>query len=328
MDPRIKLLSYSSLTTLHSCPRKFELYRLKATENDMEVTAAVNQNITFAFGHVVGDGIQQVMCGISEEEVIFKMFCDWHADLSDINPKQAKSFYHAVAAVQNLISLRKHGFLEDYEVLEYKGKPASELTFRVTFPDGFKLRGAVDAVLKHKETGSILVLECKTSSAAALNPTTYKNSAQAIGYSVVLDVIAPETSSYEVLYLVYLTKQTKFETFRFPKSYLQRATWIQEVLLDIETIKMYDTVGVYPMRGESCSAWGRDCEYLNQCTLNNKYVTTPFKEYMELDNKIYDIELSLMDLITAQLDKNLANTIPELASTEATQIETYDGDLL
>jgi hypothetical protein len=330
IDPRLKELSYSTLLKLHSCPRKFELYRKKATENEMEATAAINQNITFAFGHIVGDGIQQIMCGASEDEVIFKMFCDWHADLADINPKQLKSFYHAVLAVQTLINLRQHGFLEDYEVLIYNGKPAVELSFCITFPDGFRLRGYVDAVLRHKETGAILVLECKTSSAPTVNPTIYKNSAQAIGYSVVLDVIAPDVSSYDVLYLVYLTNQTKYETYRFPKTYLQRAIWIQELLLDIETIKMYEQLSVYPMRGESCSDFNRDCEYLAQCNLSNKYVTLPLPKDYKGDIAVYDINLTLLDLITAQLDKNTSEAVDSepLVLPQMDDGFMFDGELL
>jgi hypothetical protein len=72
---------------------------------------------------------------------------------------------------------------------------------------------------------------------------------------------------------------------------------------------MYEGVGVYPMRGESCSAWGRDCEYLNQCTLNNKYITTPLTSNdVIVDDKVYDIQLTLMDLINAQMNKNTASS--------------------
>lgn len=303
IDGRIRLLSYSGLLTLHTCPRKYELYRKKATDDDMEATAASNQNLTFAFGHVVGEGIQDVMDGMEEADVIWKMFLGWHASLADYNPKQNKSFYLAVIAIQRIISLRANGFLDDYELLQYNGKSAKELSFRITLPDGFKFRGSVDAVLRHKVTGKILVLECKTSSSANLNPTTYKNSSQAIGYSVVLDVIAPEISSYDVLYLVYLTKDMSYEQLRFTKTYLQRATWIQELLLDVEVIKLYERTGIYPMRGESCNDFFRDCEYLNQCTLSTELITTPVVEEAILDDKVYDIELTLQDILDAQFAK-------------------------
>lgn len=320
-DPRLKLMSYSSNLTLHKCPRKYQLYKLKSIEDEVDVDAAINQNLTFAYGHVVGEGIQDVMDGISEEEVIWKMFLAWHANLEDRNEKQNKSFYLAVAAIQRFLSLRANGFLQDYELLEFKGKSAKELSFRIHLPDGFKYRGSVDAVLRHKVTGQILVLECKTSSSATLYPTTYKNSAQAVGYSVVLDVIAPEISSYDVLYLVYLTKDMAYEQLKFTKTYLQRATWIQELLLDVETIKLYERTGVYPMRGESCMDFFRDCEYLNQCTLQTKLITTPFTEKSVLDDKIYDVELTLDQIIEGQMKK----VIPIM---EAQQAVPQDGDTM
>ncbi len=325
-DPRLKLLSYSSLGTLHKCPRKYQLYRLKAVDDDSDPLAASNQNLTFAFGHVVGDAIQDVLDGLSEEQIIWKMFLGWHANLADNNDKQKKSFYLAVIALQRIISLRKNGFLAEYELLIFNGKPCKELSFRITLPDGFKYRGSVDAVLRHKITGKILVLECKTSSMATLNPTMFKNSAQAIGYSVVLDVVCPEINSYEVLYLVYLTKDMSYEQLKFPKTYLQRATWIQELLLDVETIKLYERTGVYPMRGESCYDFYRDCEYLNQCTLTTRLITSPLVVDAILDDKVYDIELTLEDLIEGQMRKIIP--ILDVTHTETLEAIPQDGDTM
>ena len=322
LDPRIKLLSYSGLQKFHSCPRKYQLHRLKAIDDEANPEAASNQNLTFAFGHVVGEGIQDVLDGMTKTEIIWKLFLGWHANLTDENPKQVKSFYWAVLAIQKFISLRENGFLDEYELMVFNGKPAKELSFRITMPGGFKFRGSVDAVLRHKISGKILVLECKTSSMVNLNPTTFKNSSQGIGYSVVLDVIAPEISSYDVLYLVYLTKDQVYEQLMFPKTYLQRASWIQELLLDIEVIKLYENTGVYPMRGESCSAWGRDCEYLNQCTLSTALITTSPVVGAVHDDKVYDVELSLEDLIEGQMKKVIP--IMELSMSDAIP---QDGDI-
>jgi hypothetical protein len=196
-----------------------------------------------------------------EDAVIWSAFLGWEIDLDARNDKQGKSFYSAVIALQKFEAIKKL-LLGDYELVYYNGKPATELGFRITFPDGFKLRGFVDAVLRHKVTGKILVLECKTTGSSTINAATFKNSAQAIGYSVVLDVLFPGLSSYKVLYLVYKTKSFEFESLPFEKSYLQRAQWIQEVLLDIESIKMYESHGVYPQRGESCYSWYRELNTL------------------------------------------------------------------
>jgi hypothetical protein len=300
IDYRIRQLSYSSLLTLHTCPRKFELYK-KRTEHRAEESET--STITFSFGHVVGEAIQLALTpGISYSEIVMKMFTTWHADLFSYDEKGAKSFWDAMIALKRFLSLRESGFLQEYELVFHEGKPACELSFCINFPDGFRYRGYVDAVLRHKITGEVLVLECKTTGSKSLSPTTYKNSAQAIGYSIVLDAIFDPLSSYQVLYLIYQTHSRDYTTIPFVKTYLQRALWIQELLLDIETIKLYESAGVYPMRGESCYNFFRDCEYLQSCTMSNTYITKPCTPEVE-DKEVYQINLSLADLLENQLGK-------------------------
>jgi len=299
VDYRVRQLSYSSILTLHSCPRKFQLYRLRTTHKTEE---SVKSQVTFAYGHIVGEAIQLALEGKSEEEIVWRMFLGWHTDLFYEDPKLNKDFWGAVIALRKFLALRAGGFLQEYELVYYKGKPACELSFAIEFPDGFRLRGFVDAVLRHKVTGKVIVLECKTTGSTNINPATYKNSAQAIGYSIVLDAIFPELSSYEVLYLIYNTKAGEYLPLPFQKTYLQRALWIRELLLDIETIKMYEEAEVYPMHGESCYSFFRECEYLNVCQLSTEYLTKPCTE-AESDKTEYQITLTLNDLLETQLAK-------------------------
>jgi PD-(D/E)XK nuclease superfamily len=299
IDYRIRQLSYSSLLTLHSCPRKFQLYRLRTTHRTEE---SLKSTITFAYGHIVGEAIQLALTGASEDEIIWKMYLGWHTDLLAVDEKLKKSFWTAVLALQKFLQLRSQGFLNDYELVYHNGSPACELSFVVNFPGGFRLRGFVDAVLRHKDTGEILVLELKTTGAAAINPATYKNSAQAIGYSIVLDSLFPELSSYTVLYLVYQTKTREYTPIPFMKTFLQRALWIRELLLDIEQIERYEASEVYPMRGESCFSFGRECEYFNTCQLSTQYLTKPCTPEEE-DKTDYQVVLGLEDLLDSQLRK-------------------------
>lgn len=299
VDYRIRQLSYSSLLNLHECPRKFQLNRLRTTHRSAE---DIKSTITFAFGHIVGEAIQSALSGIPEDQVIWKMFLGWHTDLFAADPKGNKSFWEAVIAIQRLYVAISGGFLNDYDVVIYNDKPACELSFAINFPDGFRLRGFVDAVLVHKSTGQVIVLECKTTGNKSLNPATYKNSSQAIGYSVVLDHIYPELSSYDVLYLVYQTHSRTYTPITFSKTYLQRALWIRELLLDIETIKLYADADIYPMRGESCFSFFRECEYFNTCTLSTEYLTKKMTS-ADLDTTDYQINISLADLLDTQLSK-------------------------
>lgn len=304
MDIRLKDLSYSSLLTLHSCPRKFQLYRLQAarTEDDSN-----KSSVTFAFGHVVGEGIQQAFENIPEDQIIWNAFLMWDCDLLADNPKQNKSFWEAITAVQKFLSMRESGFLEDWQLAYIDGKPCCELSFILHLPDGFKYRGFVDAVLQNIKTGEIMVLECKTTGMSTVNSATYKNSAQAIGYSLVLDHLFPDHSSYEVLYLVYKTKGREFEPLPFTKSYLQRALWIRELLLDIDIIKLYEAADIYPMHGESCLEFFRECEYLYTCTLSTEKLTDPLTPEQERDilasHETFQLSISIEDLIKAQLRK-------------------------
>ena len=67
IDPRIRQLSYSSLLTLHSCPRKFQLSRLRSTHKAEE---SEKSTVTFAFGHVVGAGLAELLEGKNLDSVI------------------------------------------------------------------------------------------------------------------------------------------------------------------------------------------------------------------------------------------------------------------
>lgn len=152
-----------------------------------------------------------------------------------------------------------------------------------------------------------MVLEVKTTS-ANLNAAIYKNSAQAIGYSIVLDHLFPSLSAYKVLYLVYKTKSMEFEQLEFHKSYLQRALWIQELLLEKQKLQLYQEVGVYPMHGESCYDYYRECEYLNICTLSTSALAEPLtwagaKKILKENKQKYQVKVTIQELIAAQLAK-------------------------
>jgi hypothetical protein len=321
IDYRIRQLSYSSILSLHECPRKFQLYKLRAQRAEDSLIS----KITFAFGHVVGHGIQRILSNIPLRTVLWEMFLMWDVDLFAADEKKDKSFWFAVIAIEKFAHLRATtDFLEEYDVVEYNGKPACELSFCINFPDGFRLRGYVDVVLKHRVSGAIMVLELKTTGASTFSPSQYKNSSQAIGYSVVLDSIAPDVSSYEVLYLVYQTQKQQYTPIPFTKSYLQRALWIKELLLEIEKIKMYEEHDVYPMHGESCYSYFRDCEYINSCQLSTDLLVVGFDAEKHTDAAEYQINLSITDLIEAQVKKISAGSVESVPLVP----EMQPGDVL
>ena len=303
IDPRLKLLSHSSRITLHKCPRKYQLYRLKAKKVAIE---SEEQQVTFAYGHAVGEGIQASLEGLSETEVLMRTFLAWSTDALYKNDYQKKSLYEAIFAVQRFIHLRESGYLSDYELVYYEDKPAVELAFKINLPNGFAYRGFIDAILKHKHTGEILVLELKTTS---MQPDAihYKNSGQALGYSIVLDILFPALSSYSVLYLVYQTKAREYTEFPFEKTLLQRALWLQELIIDCSTINLYEQYSVYPLHGENCNDFFKPCEYFGLCTLSTENLTAPLTEddLIELERREqeYTFVIDFEELIDNQIAK-------------------------
>lgn len=311
IDPRLKQLSYSSLLTLHSCPRKFQLYRSKVAGT--EKTAA--QGLTFSFGHMVGTGIQDLLEGKTYQEALLNAFFNWDSDLLEFNEKQHKSFWVAAGALRRFESMRRIGRLKDYDLVYHNGKPAVELSFVIYLPGGFVYRGFVDAVLRHRHTGKVIVLENKTTGSNTVAPATYKNSFQAIGYSIILDEIFPDCSAYEVLYLIYQTKQEDFIEMPFSKYYTQRARWLSELAMSPEIIRLYTDAGVFPMHGEACYQYFSECEYFGVCHMSDKYlipdVPEDFEETVEKELLTYQVHVSLEELIEAQLVRAEATPIEE-----------------
>jgi hypothetical protein len=272
-----------------------------------ESSESLSESITFSYGQIVGLGIQLALERKNYDEILWQMFLGWKPELFAENPKQNKSFSAAVFAIDKFLAMINEGYLENYSLVHYNGKPACELSFLITLPNQYKYRGFVDAVLQHDITGEIIVLECKTSSAASVNPATYKNSAQAIGYSIVLDAIFPALSSYKVIYLIYSTKQLQYDQLEFSKSYVQRARWIQELALDCDMLSMYNERDLYPMRGESCFSYFRECSYMGLCQMDTAKLISPITpaqiQMIEDKNSEYQIQITLDDLIHHQLNK-------------------------
>ena len=307
IDPRLKKLSYSSQVTLHKCPKKYQLYKCGAESED-------TSSVTFAFGHAVGEGIQSLTLGLSLEETVWRMFLAWDYDLLGEEDKAKKSFWYAVYAIIKFQDIGPQ-LLRGYEVAlipsTATGKlvPATELSFVINLPSGFTYIGYVDLVLRHKETGKLLVLEVKSTKFREVSEASYKNSAQAIGYSVVLDAIesAHGANDYRVMYLVYKSSVMEFEPLIFPKTFTQRALWIQQIMLDCDMITHYATIDLFPLHGESCFDFFRPCEYLDICTLDSKYlISAPINNTLVPKKEVeYTINITLADLINSQLAKHI-----------------------
>jgi hypothetical protein len=142
-----------------------------------------------------------------------------------------------------------------------------------------------------------MVLELKSTSVSS-NEANYKNSSQALGYSVILDSLGTEQQSFDVLYLVYNTRAQEFQQLLFTKFFHQKVDFINSLVMDTELITKYEAAGHFPKYGESCYNYFRNCEFYDVCGLSNASLIQPDKAYIA-DTTEYTIELSLLDIINA-----------------------------
>lgn len=301
VHPNLKQMSHSSIITLHHCPRKYELEKLGKRLQDWG-------EVHLDFGHVVGEGVQEYFITRSRDAAMMKVYMGWQSGIDEGaeegREKSKKTFWHALHAVDRFISYAETYF-GNFEIAILNGRPAVELGFCIDCGDGYVYRGYIDAVLIDRVAKRLVVLENKTTGSWNVNEASYKNSGQGLGYMVLLDIVAEAlgmqiVSDYPVYYPVYKTMDFDWEIMQFSKSKTARAKWIRSLLLDKSHIQQYAELEYFPMHGESCMNFNKQCEYFGVCELSNASIIGTPVERIEKAGK-YDYYFSLDDLIQQQL---------------------------
>lgn len=302
IHPNLKLLSHSSNVLLHKCPKKYQLYKLLPTDPlDLDDEDRDNH---LGFGTLVGEGIQNYLTYEDSSKVTFQTFLNWKKDIDDDNgERKKKTFWHALYAVDKFAGFRKTA-LADYDLVYFDGKPAIELGFSIDLGDGFFYRGFLDALLVNRRFGQLTPYENKTTGFREVAPATFKHSGQALGYSLVVDAVAQAmekeiSSSFHVLYGVYKTSAYDWELLPFKKSFTQRAMWIKNLLVDKDTVIRYGNDNFFPMHGENCYDFFRECKYFGTCEMNS--MIPRVSEIREEAEDKYRFKFHISDLIDAQL---------------------------
>lgn len=307
-------LSYSRSLDLHRCPRRFELnskYRLFARK----------ESVTFAYGHAVGAGVQYTLAGKPLNYVILQtmMQYDFPVDkLGDVGEIMAdKSLWHALLFVRHFYATYHNGGFEHlagWELAKFTAEDGTtidgiELTFVIDLGDGFTYEGHIDVVLYHPKRNRYLVVELKTNGGNRVHEEQYENSAQAVGYGAVIDVIAKNlkaSSSFDVLYIIAKSRTQEYKSFLFTKLPADKSRWLFELTMDKQMVTYYEAVGHYPLRGEACFDYYRPCNHYDWCkddhaTLHARHVAAANYDtvlYQKMEKPTFFF--SLQDLITRQ----------------------------
>lgn len=314
--------SYSRSMTLHSCPRKYEI----STKFKLRAAMA---STTFAYGHAVGSGIQQLISGVPLHRAMLEAILAYDYPLHEAEDektiKDGKTLWNALLILQRFHSLYEAGaltYLDGWEVAKFHTDTGVidgiELTFVIDLgaaldAEGNEVgrrtyEGHIDLVLYNPARCRYLVLELKTTGGHYISAAQYQNSKQALGYGVVLDAIAKNfaaTASFDVLYMVVKTKTEEIVPFQFTKTYRDKAEFLLSIQDDADLIDRYESIGYYPQRGESCNDFFNACPFLDCCAESNEVLEgrqipdtfdTAFFQQMEKPMFYY----SLQDLLEIQ----------------------------
>lgn len=280
------ITSYSKLAALNVCPRKYEMDQLEANS---PVAEAPEQNADFAFGHAVGAGIQTYAATMDLEMALFAGFTSWKlpADFVQIktttrmgkeyHKETNKSLDEAMWAIEQFPAFYD-SMLGEWEILVLpSGKPAVELSFGIDFKNGFYHYGHIDCILQHKFTKQLAVWEGKTTGSMMPKESSYGNSAQALGYSVIVDYLSKmlklPAQNYEVFYIVWTTESREYLLMPFTKTATAKAEWLMTMQLEQDRIKVYSNHGLFPKNGNACTfQFGRECKWYGTCQYANDSV--------------------------------------------------------
>lgn len=299
--------SYSMLSEMHACPRKFQLIKARAASGNSGAN-----NVDFAFGHAVGSGVQAWLSSKGDmDAAILNAFMAWRLPFTASIDKKNKSLWNAVIAVQKYALFHEES-LADWRVWVLpNGKPAIELSVSIDFENGYKHYIHIDVILEHIYTGQLAVQENKTSGFKSSEESIYANSAQALSYAVVVDMLREDTS-YEVFYCVYSSTAREWEMLPFTKHTSLKAEWLTDVRLDHATLSTYHSLNFYPKRGESCYNFMRRCEFFGTCNLTSN-LAEPAELAADDQAERVDYTFKLSDIIARQHARNQTEPVHQPA---------------
>ena len=277
---------------LNTCERKFQLEKLLAAPREKE-------SPHFSFGHAYGAGIATYMVTQNKDQAIYECWKAYWPVVESDSKTQAR----AILCLQNSF-MKLDNLLMEYEVATFKDQPAVELSFRINITPTKYFVGHMDVVLRNKITGQYMVMEVKSTGIMLLDiEALYKNSGQALGYSIALDEIAgEELSNYGVLYCVtQLGKNFQQQThiLTFQKTLTDRLNWFVTLGLDVQRIEEMEKLNIFPKRGDSCVKFNKPCWHYGICDLRQAEEDAPVEE----DKIEYVFQYDMDTLIEHHLER-------------------------
>lgn len=297
---KIRDLSHSSRGTFAACPRKSQLAKL--------INGFREDTVHTVFGTAVAAGIQTWFGDTTwvpaeqlrenggylsrEEAATLAVFLAWKVSVHDKVTKSKKSLGYAIFMVEKFIADCNMGELP-FADWEFVG---AEVGFKLLLPGGFKYRGFIDLILISPD-GLPAIIEFKTTGNTYSSDADWKNSEQGTSYSLVLPAIVPGATRYLMYYVVGLSGSQRWVSYDFIKGDREKLDFVQDLLAETKVIEFYEKLPRFPMRGNSCSSFGRECAFFGVCNLPTERLVDFGQVQLEPEDK-YQYVINLEHLGT------------------------------
>lgn len=274
------ILSDSSWTKLHDCPRKFELYKMIGHGDHQ-----FEDNLHTGSGKALHAGWQEWMTSRNRKQAIWQFMKRYPAALckSGMQVKSMEACYSALEAMM------QNKFFESRFELAYINtpfhntpQPAVEVPFRITFAGVSALStrhvpivwdGYIDAILWDTLNHRFVVVDVKTLGRDLPDYSIqFSRDSQCIPYSFILEKATGQTANmldviYFVVYIDALAARAL--PYEFHKTQVDIDEWAFDVANDIRNIKMMADIQYFTKRGKSCFGFS-PCVYHRVCDYKAK----------------------------------------------------------
>lgn len=270
-------VSYSSLNTFSSCPRKFEFSKLYSRRaRDFDTYAA-------DVGTSLHKGYQEYLMSRDYDKAMWALLESYPYEGAFYQEKDDRSIE---AAIMTLEAMIESDDMLEWRVAEIKKPdglvvPAIEVPFElilkgINLPDGrgIAVTGFIDALLRNVMNDRFRAWDIKTHRRTLADATAkYKFDTQQVPYGIVLEHIqGSQVDEFEVCYLdTYVDlANPRVEVYSFLKDRDAVQEWLMNTVLKCQQIQRYMEMDYFPRTDGGCLAFNRPCFYLQPCELRDK----------------------------------------------------------
>jgi hypothetical protein len=277
-EPTKLRVSYSSLGTFSSCPRKFEFQKLYPR------LARDGDSFAADVGSALHAGYQDFLIHGDEDRATWALM-ESYPYRGEF--EQSNDYRSLEACISTLDAMMGKHEIREYELAQIKKPdgstvPAIEVPFEIEFrglaiepceslPHGATLSviGYIDAIMKNHLTGLYRTFDIKTTRMSLHDSTPkYQFDSQQVPYGIVVDHVAQGAiESFEVLYFeCYIDLMNpRVDLYPFMKSEVDVQEWLTNKLMQFQRLKQMAEGNYFPRTDNGCLSYNRGCRYLDAC---------------------------------------------------------------